>query len=66
MHAHYASLKGTDKEIGCASCHEEVGHTGLRSMLNYYKPEYKFYEGKLDKQREAVEKKLDAFTSGKE
>ena len=58
MHEHYASLKGTDKEIGCASCHAEVGHNGLRSMLNYYKPEYEFYKGKLDKQKEAVDKKL--------
>jgi len=58
MHEHYVSLKGTDKEIGCASCHVEIGHNGLRSMLNYYNPEYKFYKGKLDKQKEAVEKKL--------
>ncbi len=39
-------------------CHVEVGHKGLRSMLNYYKPEYDFYKGKFDKKKEEVEKKL--------
>lgn len=58
MHAHYESLLDTNKEIGCASCHAEIGHKGLRSILNYYSPEYEFYEGKLDKQKEAVEQKL--------
>lgn len=58
MHEHYASLKDTDKEISCASCHVEVGHKGLRSMLNYYKPEYDYYKGKLDKKKDEAEKKL--------
>ena len=58
MHAHYDELKKTDKAIGCASCHAEVGHSGLRSMLNYYKPEMKYYEGKLTKKKEEAEKKL--------
>lgn len=58
MHAHYDELKTTDKAIACVSCHVEVGHSGLRSMLNYYKPEYKYYEGKLDKKKEEAEKKL--------
>lgn len=58
MHAHYDSLKNTDKKIGCASCHVEVGHNGLRSMINYYKPELEFYNGKLDKKKEETEKKL--------
>lgn len=58
MHAHYVSLQNTDQKIGCASCHVEVGHKGLRSMLNYYKPELEFYKGKLDKKKEDVEKKL--------
>ncbi len=58
MHAHYASLKNTDQAVGCASCHAEVGHQGLRSMLNYYHPEYDYYKGKLDKYKDAVEKKL--------
>lgn len=58
MHAHYDSLKDTDKKISCASCHVEVGHHGLKSMLNYYKPQYEFYNGKLDKKKEEVEKKL--------
>ncbi|PLY09801.1 MAG: cytochrome C [Arcobacter sp.] len=58
MHLHYEKLLNTEKKIGCASCHAEVGHTGLRSTLNYYKPEYKFYDGKLDKKRDEVDKKL--------
>lgn len=58
MHAHYDSLKETANEISCASCHVEVGHKGLRSMLNYYKPEYSYYKGKLDKKKEEAEKKL--------
>ena len=58
MHAHYDELKTTDKAIACVSCHVEVGPSGLRSMLNYYKPEYKYYEGKLDKKKEEAEKKL--------
>ncbi|RXJ69542.1 cytochrome C [Halarcobacter ebronensis] len=58
MHEHYDSLKNTDKKISCASCHVEVGHTGLRSMINYYNPEYDFYKNKLDKIKESVDKKL--------
>lgn len=58
MHEHYAGLKDTAKEISCASCHVEVGHKGLRSMLNYYKPEYDYYKGKLDKKKDEAEKKL--------
>lgn len=58
MHAHYDSLEKTPQAISCASCHVEVGHRGLRSMLNYYKPEYPYYNGKLDKQKEETEKKL--------
>ena len=58
MHMHYASLQNTDQKIGCASCHAEVGHKGLRSMLNYYQPEYEYYKGKLDKKKDEVEKQL--------
>ncbi len=58
MHAYYVDLEKTSEKIGCASCHVEVGHKGLRSMLNYYKPEYQFYNGKLDKKKEEAEKKL--------
>lgn len=58
MHKHYEKLKNTDKRLACASCHNEIGHTGLRSNLNYYKPEYKFYNGKLDKKRNEIDNKL--------
>jgi nitrate/TMAO reductase-like tetraheme cytochrome c subunit len=58
MHTHYKQLLGTSKKIGCASCHVEVGHKGLRSMINYYKPEYEFHEEKLKKEKERVEKEL--------
>jgi len=65
MHTHYDALLGTDKQIGCASCHVEVGHKGLRTVLNYYKPEYEYYEGKFDAEKEAVEKGLiEAFKKG--
>lgn len=58
MHEHYSKLKDTDKRIGCASCHVETGHKGLRSALNYYNPEYEFYDGKLDKERIEMDKRL--------
>ena len=64
MHKHYRKLLNTDKQIGCASCHIEMGHNGLRSMLNYYKPEYEYYEGKLDTQKENAEKKLNGKNIG--
>lgn len=60
MHEHYSQLLDTDKKISCASCHVEMGHKGLRNMINYYKPEYEFYEGKLDDEKEKAEKKLDS------
>ncbi|WP_169777174.1 cytochrome c3 family protein [Campylobacter mucosalis] len=54
MHAHYAKLLGTDKEIKCVSCHNSVGHAGeLRNYLEYWKPTYKIYENKM------LEKKIE-------
>jgi len=44
MHRHYNKLKGSDKQLGCASCHAEVGHKGLNNMLNIYKPQHMLYE----------------------
>lgn len=44
MHEHYANLLNTDKKIGCASCHFEVGHNGLKSILQYFSPEFSIYE----------------------
>ncbi|ASM37253.1 cytochrome c3 family protein [Campylobacter sputorum] len=48
MHAHYRKVKLGGKEIGCTSCHLEVGHKNLRSVLNYYakEPEYEIYKDK--------------------
>lgn len=60
MHEHYSSLLGTDKEVGCASCHIEIGHKGLRTTLNYYKPENEFYNDKFEKEKEALEMELTA------
>ena len=48
MHAHYEKLQGTDKEIKCAQCHFDVGHKGMRNVLNYYKPEFELYRYKME------------------
>ena len=56
MHAHYQSLLNTDKQLTCASCHAEVGHSGLNNMLNYWKPEYKIYEKKAAIKKEEIKK----------
>lgn len=57
MHAHYAKLKGTDKEIKCASCHISAGHgEGLRNYLEYWSPSYKIYEKKMMEKKIEVKK----------
>lgn len=58
MHKHYKSLKGTSKELGCASCHNEVGHNGLNNMLNIYYPKYPLYEEGSAKEKAKIEEKL--------
>ena len=58
MHKHYNSLKGTPKELGCASCHKEVGHNGLNNMLNIFYPKYPLYEKGSAKERKKIEKRL--------
>lgn len=54
MHEHYTLLQGTNKQIGCAQCHIEVGHTGLRNTLNYFYPEYEIYDKKAKEQKESL------------
>lgn len=54
MHAHYKKLLNTKDELGCASCHVEVGHTGLNSMLNYWDPKYSIYENKAYEKKEEL------------
>ncbi|AQW85444.1 cytochrome C [Campylobacter pinnipediorum subsp. caledonicus] len=56
MHDHYKSLLNTDKKLGCASCHVEVGHTGLQNMLNYWNPQYEAYKEKALKKKEELRK----------
>lgn len=58
MHKHYKSLKGTKKKLGCASCHNEVGHNGLNNMLNIYHPQYKLYIKGSKIEKEKIEKRL--------
>jgi nitrate/TMAO reductase-like tetraheme cytochrome c subunit len=58
MHQHYNALIGTDKELGCASCHAEVGHNGLNNMLNIYKPEHPLYEKGAEKEKLKINEKL--------
>lgn len=55
MHEHYVSLLDTENKIGCASCHLEVGHKGLKTVLQYYSPEFKLYERKAIKEVEKLE-----------
>ncbi|PSM52264.1 NapC/NirT cytochrome c family protein [Campylobacter blaseri] len=54
MHAHYKKLLNTKDEIGCASCHVEVGHMGLNNMLNYWDPKYPIYEDKAYEKKEEL------------
>lgn len=58
MHQHYNALLTTDKKIGCASCHAEIGHKGLNNMLNIYKPVYPLYEKGSAKEKIKVDEKL--------
>lgn len=58
MHEHYETLKTTSKKINCISCHYEIGHNGLRSILNYYKPELNLYKEKALKEKEKLEKEF--------
>lgn len=58
MHKHYNSLIDTDKKLGCASCHAEIGHKGLNNMLNIYKPEHKLYETGSAKEKERINERL--------
>lgn len=60
MHAHYANLKGTPKELKCVSCHVGVGHNNdMRNYLEYWKPTYKLYEKKMIDKK--IQLKKDAF-----
>jgi nitrate/TMAO reductase-like tetraheme cytochrome c subunit len=61
MHKHYQELKGTEKEIGCASCHFDAGHKGMRNMLNYYKPEHSMYKEKMEEKKKEVQKKYQKY-----
>jgi len=58
MHQHYNALLKTDKKIGCASCHAEIGHTGLNNMLNIYKPVYPLYKEGSAKEKQKIDEKL--------
>jgi cytochrome c-type protein NapC len=61
MHKHYKALKGTEKEIKCASCHFDAGHKGLRNVLNYYKPEHDLYKDKMQERKVEVQKEYKRF-----
>ena len=69
MHAHYAELKGTDKELKCASCHVGVGHSaGFRNYLEYWSPTYKIYDKKMMEKKIEVKKNFfkDDYKPSKE
>lgn len=61
MHKHYQSLLGTSKEIKCASCHFDAGHKGLRSVLNYYKPEHSIYEDAMKEKKLELQKNYKKY-----
>ncbi|MBS9782201.1 MAG: NapC/NirT family cytochrome c [Arcobacter sp.] len=61
MHKHYQKLKGTSKEIKCASCHFDAGHKNMRSFLNYYKPEFDLYKEKMEKKKKEAIKKYKKY-----
>ena len=61
MHQHYQSLLGTDKEIKCASCHIDAGHRGLRTILNYYKPEHVIYKEEMEQKKKEVQEKYQHY-----
>lgn len=58
MHKHYEELKGSKKEIGCANCHNEIGHNGLNNMLNIYHPQYKLYIKGSKVEKAKIDEKL--------
>lgn len=61
MHNHYQSLKGTDKEIRCVSCHIDAGHKNMRSILNYYKPEFEVMSDRMEKMKKEVQEKYQKY-----
>lgn len=61
MHMHYVNLKGTQKEIKCASCHFDAGHKGLRNVLNYYKPEHSLYKEKMKEKKAQIQQEYKRF-----
>lgn len=58
MHKHYKSLLDTQKQLGCASCHAEVGHKGLNNMLNIYQPQHFLYEKESEKSKAKIDEEL--------
>lgn len=61
MHNHYQSLLGTVQEIKCASCHFDAGHKGMRTLLNYYKPEHSMYKEKMEEKKLEVQEKYKKY-----
>lgn len=58
MHEHYKKLLNTPQKIACASCHTDTGHQSLRTILNYYKPEFEIYQDALQEDKERFMKSL--------
>lgn len=61
MHNHYTKLKGTEKQISCASCHFDAGHKNLRNVLNYYKPEHSIYKDKMEEKKLETQKEYKKY-----
>ncbi len=61
MHKHYKKLKGTAKEVKCASCHFDAGHKNLRSYMNYYKPEHSIYADEMEEKKLEIQEKYKNY-----
>lgn len=66
MHTHYQSLKGTDKEIHCASCHIDAGHQNMRNILNYYTPEFAVMKEQMAHKKSEIQEKYQHYGIQKE
>lgn len=61
MHEHYKSLLNTSQEIRCVSCHVDAGHKNMRSVLNYYQPEFEVMKEKMEQKKHEVQEKYQKF-----
>jgi len=61
MHNHYSKLKGTEKQVSCASCHFDAGHKNLKNVLNFYKPEHEIYRYEMEEKKLELQEKYKNY-----